>query len=41
MNDWSFKPRDLVTVPNLITYLRFLLVYPFIWFFINENYIMA
>ncbi|MEE0958010.1 MAG: CDP-alcohol phosphatidyltransferase family protein [Ruminococcus sp.] len=40
-NEWHFSPRDLVTVPNLLTYLRFLLVAPFIYFFLNENYIMA
>ena len=38
---WSFRPRDLVTVPNLITYLRFLLVPPFVYFFLKENYIAA
>ena len=41
MEKWSFKPRDLVTVPNLITYIRFLLVPPFIYFFLKENYVMA
>ena len=41
MEGWSFKPRDLVTVPNLITYVRFLLVPPFIYFFLKENYIAA
>lgn len=41
MDSWSFKPRDLVTVPNLITYVRFLLVPPFVYFFLKENYIMA
>ena len=41
MEGWSFKPRDLVTVPNLITYVRFLLVPPFIYFFLNGNYIAA
>ena len=41
MESWSFKPRDLITVPNLITYVRFLLVPPFIYFFLQENYIMA
>ena len=38
---WSFRPRDLVTVPNLITYLRFLLVPPFVYSFLKENYIAA
>lgn len=41
MKDWSFHPRDLITVPNLITYFRFLLVPPFVYFFLKENYIMA
>lgn len=41
MDSWQFKPKDLVTVPNLITYVRFLLVPPFIYFFLKENYILA
>lgn len=41
MEKWSFKPRDLVTVPNLITYVRFLLVPPFMYFFLNMNFVMA
>lgn len=41
MDRFTFQPRDLVTVPNLITFFRFLLVPPFIWFFVNENYLMA
>lgn len=41
MDSWQFKPKDLVAVPNLITYLRFLLVPPFIYFFLQENYILA
>lgn len=40
-NNWSFKASDLVTVPNILTYLRFLLVAPFIFFFLNTNYIAA
>lgn len=40
-NNWSFKVSDLVTVPNILTYLRFLLVAPFIFFFLNKNYIAA
>lgn len=40
-NNWSFKASDLVTVPNILTYLRFLLVAPFIFFFLNKNYIAA
>ena len=41
MDSWSFKPRDLVTVPNLITYFRFILVPPFIYFFLNEQFLLA
>ena len=37
--NWQFKPSDLATVPNLLTYLRFLLVAPFVVFFLNKNYI--
>lgn len=40
-NKWSFKPADLVTVPNLLTYLRFLLVAPFVYFFLKQNYIAS
>lgn len=40
-NNWSFNASYLVTVPNLLTYLRFLLVAPFIFFFLNKNYIAA
>lgn len=40
-NEWHFKPSDLVTVPNLLTYLRFLLVVPFVFFFLQKNYIVA
>ena len=39
--NWSFKRTDLVTVPNLLTYMRMLLVAPFIYFFLQENYIAA
>lgn len=38
---WSFKISDLWTVPNLLTYLRFLLVVPFMYFFLQQNYIAA
>lgn len=38
---WSFKLSDLFTVPNLLTYLRFILVVPFMYFFINQQYIPA
>lgn len=39
--NWSFKSTDLVTVPNLLTYMRLLLVAPFICFFLQKNYIAA
>lgn len=44
---WSFKFSDLFTIPNILTYIRFLLVYPFVYYFIQgvngaqENYIYA
>ena len=40
-NNWSFKPSDLYTIPNLLTYLRFILVAPFMYFFLQQNYIAA
>lgn len=41
MNSWRFQPKDLLAVPNLITYLRFVLIVPFVNFFLCENYILA
>ena len=38
---WSFKKSDIVTVPNLLTYMRFILVAPFIYYFLQQNYIAA
>lgn len=38
---WQFKWSDLVTIPNLLTYLRFVLVIPFVYYFLNKNYIVA
>lgn len=38
---WSFKLSDLIAVPNLITYIRFVLVTPFMYFFLLEDYISA
>ena len=38
---WSFKFSDLFTVPNLITYVRFVLIIPFVCFFLDEQYITA
>lgn len=36
---WRFKISDLFTVPNLITYVRFILIIPFAYFFLKEQYI--
>lgn len=38
---WSFKKSDLITIPNLLTYLRIILVAPFAYYFLVENYIAA
>lgn len=35
------KKSDLWTVPNLLTYLRFVLVVPFVIFFLGENYLLS
>ena len=35
---WSFKPADLVTIPNLLSYMRLILVVPFVYFFIRGLY---
>lgn len=35
------KKADLWTIPNLLTYLRFVLVIPFVIFFLSEQYIPA
>ncbi len=46
-DNWSFKFTDLFTIPNILTYLRFALVVPFVYFFIKgvegaqENYIYS
>lgn len=36
---WSFKPKDLVTIPNILTYIRIILIVPFVYYFLKENYI--
>lgn len=41
MEHFTFKFKDLFTVANLLTYIRFLLIAPFMYFFINGNYIAA
>lgn len=43
---WSFKPSDLVTIPNILTYMRLILVVPFVYFFVKgvqgeQNYYIA
>lgn len=38
---WSFKISDLFTIPNIITYVRFILIVPFAYFFMTENFINA
>lgn len=38
---WSFKKSDLITIPNLLTYLRIILIAPFVYYFLVENYIVA
>lgn len=35
---WSFKPSDLVTIPNILSYLRLILVVPFVYYFIRGLY---
>ncbi len=38
---WSFKKSDLFTVPNIITYFRFIIIVPFAYCFLTENFIGA
>ncbi len=40
-DEWSFTVSDLFTVPNFITYIRFILIVPFIIFFMSDNYVGA
>ncbi len=37
----KFSPKDLFTIPNILTYIRFILIIPFVYYFLNENYIHA
>lgn len=37
----KFNPRDLYTIPNILTYIRIILTVPFAYFFINKNFIAA
>ena len=41
MGNKEIKPEDFVTIPNLLTYLRILLIAPFVISFIKEQYILA
>ena len=36
---WSFRPSDLYTIPNILTYMRFLLVVPFVYFFVQAKFV--
>ena len=38
---WTFKMRDIFTIPNILTYVRFILIVPFVYYFLQENYIPA
>lgn len=38
---WKFKISDLITVPNIITYIRFILILPFAYYFLKGNYMYA
>ena len=38
---WSFNKRDLFTIPNILTYIRFFLIVPFAYYFLCDDYIPA
>lgn len=38
---WCFKAKDLITIPNILTYIRIILIVPFVCYFLKENYIPA
>lgn len=38
---WNFKTKDLITIPNILTYIRIILIVPFVYYFLIENYISA
>ena len=38
---WSFKTSDLFTIPNILTYIRIVLIFPFAYFFVKEEYLYA
>ncbi len=37
----KFSSRDLLTIPNLLSVLRIVLIVPFVYYFLKENYIIA
>ncbi|MCH5298983.1 MAG: CDP-alcohol phosphatidyltransferase family protein [Ruminococcus sp.] len=37
----NFKPEDLITIPNLLSIFRIVLIAPFVVFFLQKNYIAA
>lgn len=39
--EWKFKASDLFTIPNILTYLRIILIIPFVYFFLSEKYIFS
>ena len=38
---WSFNKKDIFTIPNILTYIRFILIVPFAYYFIFDEYIPA
>ncbi len=39
--EWKFKVSDLFTIPNILTYLRIILIIPFVYLFLSEKYILS
>ena len=39
--EWKFKVSDLFTIPNILTYLRIILIIPFVYLFLSEKYIFS
>ncbi len=37
----NIKAKDFLTIPNLLSILRIVLIVPFVFFFLEKNYIMA
>lgn len=38
---WYFNKKDIFTIPNILTYVRFILIVPFVYYFICDEYIFA